>query len=238
VVCDTTELSQRQPLSSSVGDYVRAIWEVAGLEAASTKDISVRLSVTPASVTNMLGRLREMGLAEYERYHGASLTPCGRTEALRLVRRHRLIEAFLLEHLGYPWQGVHAEAERLEHAVSDELAERLAELLGHPKHSPYGDPIPGPDSALMSEETVPLGEVAVGHRVRISKVSDEDASQLSHLGECGLVSGRLLSVKGGRALDDVITVEDEDGTSYALGESLAGSIFIQSLSESSDRRRF
>ncbi len=237
IVGDTTELMQHEPLSSSVGDYVKAIWEVAGLGVASTKDISVRLSVAPASVTNMLRRLREMRLVEYERYRGASLTPRGRAEALRLVRRHRLIEAFLLEHLGYPWQGAHEEAERLEHAVSDKFAERLAELLGHPRHSPYGDPIPGPDGALMPEETIPLREVAVGHRVRIS-VSDEDASKLSHLGERGLVPGRLLSVKEVRALDDVITVEDEDGTSHALGESLAGSIFIQSLSENSDRRKF
>lgn len=90
----------------------------------------------------------------------------------------------------------------------------------------------------MPEVTVPLGETAAGRRVRISKVSDEDASQLSHLGECGLVPGRLLSVKGGRALDGVVTVEDEDGTSHALGESLAGSIFVQSLSENSDHRKF
>ena len=88
---------------------------------------------------------------------------------IRLVRRHRLIETFLFEHLGYPWQDAHREAERLEHAVSDELAERLAELLGHPKHSPYGDPIPEPYGTLMLKETVPLGEATVGHRVRISK---------------------------------------------------------------------
>ena len=238
MVGNTTELVRHQPLSSSVGDYVKAIWEVAGLGAASTKDISVRLSVAPASVTRMLGRLREMGLAEYERYRGASLTQRGCAEALRLVRRHRLIETFLFEHLGYPWHGVHGEAEHLEHAISDELAERLAKLLGHPRHNPYGHPIPGPDGALVPEETVPLGEVAAGHRVRISKVSDEDASQLSYLGERGLVPGRLLSVKEVRALDDVITVEDEDGTSHALGDSLAGSIFVQSLSENSARRRF
>ncbi len=228
----------RQRLSPSVEDYLKAIWAVAGTGVASTKDVSERLSITPASVTNMFARLRDMGLVGYERYKGASLTGEGRIEALRLLRRHGLIETFLLEHLGYPWQGVHEEAERLEHAVSDELAERLAELLGHPKHSPYGDPIPGPDGALMPEETTPLGEVAVGHQVRISKVSDEDASQLSHLRERGLVPGRLLSVKGVRALDDIITVEDEDGTSHALRESLAGSIFVQSLSENSDRRKF
>ena len=221
----------RQRLSPSIENYLKAIWAVAGTGVASTKDVSERLSITPASVTNMFARLREMGLAEYERYRGASLTPYGRAEALRLVRRHRLIETFLLEHLRYPWQGAHEEAERLEHAVSDELAERLAELLGHSRRSPYGDPIPGPDGAPMPEETVPLGEVAVGHRVRISKVSDEDASRLSHLGERGLVPGRLLSVKEVRALGGVVTVEDEEGNIHSLGGALAGSICVQNPSK-------
>ncbi len=238
MVGDAAELMQHQPLSSSVGDYVKAIWEVAGLGAASTKDISVRLSVAPASVTGMFGRLQEMGLVEYERYRGASLTRRGLEEALRLVRRHRLIETFLLEHLGYSWQEVHEEAERLEHAVSDKFAERLAELLGHPGCSPYGDPIPGPDGALAPEEYIPLSEAAVGHRVRISRVSDEDTSKLNHLGERGLVPGRLLSVKKVRALDGVVIVEDEDGNTHSLGGPLAGSIFVQGLSENSDRRKF
>ena len=140
VIYDTTELMQHEPLSSSVGDYVKATWEVAGLEADSMKDTSIRLSVAPASVTNMLGRLREMGLTEYERYCGASLTPRGHAEALRLVRYHRLIETFLFKHLGYSCQGVHEEAERLEHAVSDELAERPAELLATPSTAPTAIP--------------------------------------------------------------------------------------------------
>ena len=111
--------------STSVGDYVKAIWGIAGSDVATTKDVADRLSIAPASVTNMFTRLREMGLVEYERYHGASLTEAGCIEALRLVRRHRLIETFLMEHLGYSWDDIHDEAERLEHAVSDEFTERL-----------------------------------------------------------------------------------------------------------------
>ncbi|MFL5991239.1 MAG: metal-dependent transcriptional regulator, partial [Rubrobacteraceae bacterium] len=122
--------------SSSVGDYLKAIWEAAEEEAASTKDVADRLSFSQASVTNMFTRLREMGLVEYERYHGASLTEEGLSEALRLVRRHRLIETFLLDQLGYSWEEVHGEAEKLEHAVSDRFTERLADLLGHPDHDP------------------------------------------------------------------------------------------------------
>ena len=134
--------------SASVGDYLKAIWQVAGAGAASTKEIAARLSIAPASVTNMFGRLQEMGLVEYERYHGASLTEEGRAEALRLVRRHRLIETFLLDQLGYSWEEVHEEAEKLEHAVSDRFTERLADLLGHPDHDPHGDPIPAVDGTL------------------------------------------------------------------------------------------
>ena len=150
--------------SSSVGDYLKAVWELTGASggAASTKEVAGRLSVSPASVSGMFGRLREMRLVEYERYRGATLTDAGRAEALRLVRRHRLIETFLLEHLGYPWEEVHGEAERLEHAVSDAFTERLAELLGHPARDPHGDPIPGADGTLAVEDSRPLVESRKG----------------------------------------------------------------------------
>jgi DtxR family Mn-dependent transcriptional regulator len=215
-----------QPPSVSVGDYVKAIWEVAGSGAASTKDVAERLSIAPPSVTNMFARLQEMGLVEYERYRGASLTELGRGEALRLVRRHRLIETFLLEHLGYSWQEVHEEAERLEHAVSDGFTERLAEFLGHPDHDPHGGPIPAADGSLAPDNSFSLSEAVASQRVRISKVSDEDASVLDHLGDRKLVPGRVLSVKEVRDLDGVVTVEDEDGGSHALGASLARSISV------------
>ncbi|MDQ4063230.1 MAG: metal-dependent transcriptional regulator [Actinomycetota bacterium] len=219
------------PPSSSVGDYVKAIWEIAGSEAASTKDVAARLSVSSASVTNMFGRLQEMGLAEYERYRGASLTVAGRREALRLVRRHRLIETFLLEHLGYSWQDVHEEAERLEHAVSDEFTERLAEMLGHPGRDPHGDPIPAADGTLAVESLKPLGETEAGQRVSIVKVDKESASVLNYLGERGLVPGCSVKVREVRALDGVVTVEDEGGVEHALGESLARAVFVQATLE-------
>jgi DtxR family Mn-dependent transcriptional regulator len=218
--------------SSSVGDYLKAIWEIAGTDAASTKDIADRLSVSPPSVSNMFARMQEMGLVEYERYRGASLTARGRGEALRLVRRHRLIETFLLEHLGYSWQEVHEEAERLEHAVSDGFTQRLAEFLGHPDQDPHGDPIPKADGVLTQEDSHPLSEATVGDRVRISRVGNEDIPVLAYLGERELVPGRLLTVEEVRTLDGVVIVEDEDGTSHSLGRPLAGSIFVQSLSES------
>ena len=214
--------------STSVGDYVKAVWEIAGKGAASTKDVAARLSVSPASVSNMFVRLQEMGLVEYERYRGATLTQRGREEALRLVRRHRLIETFLLEHLGYSWQEVHEEAERLEHAVSDGFTERLAEFLDHPDHDPHGGPIPSADGSLAPDDSFPLSEAVVGQRVRIFEVSDENSPMLDYLGERDLTPGRLLSVREVRALDGVVTVEDENGESHSLGESLARSVFVRS----------
>lgn len=218
-----------KPPSTSVGDYLKAIWEVGGSGAASTTDVADRLSVASASVTNMFARLQEMGLAKYERYRGASLTERGREEALRLVRRHRLIETFLLEHLGYSWQEVHEEAERLEHAVSDGFTERLAAFLGHPDHDPHGAPIPAADGTLAAEESFPLDEVPVGDCVRISRVKHEDAAVLSFLGERELVPGRLVEVKEVRALDGVVTVEDEDGVLHSLGRPLVDLIFVRGV---------
>jgi DtxR family Mn-dependent transcriptional regulator len=221
------DLVTDESFSSSVGDYVKAVWDLEGMGAASTKDVAARLSISPASVTNMFARLQEMGLVEYERYRGATLTDRGREEALRLVRRHRLIETFLLEHLGYDWQEVHEEAERLEHAVSDGFTQRLAEFLGHPDHDPHGDRIPSAEGTLEPDDSFLLSEALAGRRVVISKVSDEDASMLDFLGDSKLVPGRTLTVREVRSIDSVVTVEDEEGKLHSLGGPLARSIFVK-----------
>jgi DtxR family transcriptional regulator, Mn-dependent transcriptional regulator len=226
---EMNELSETRSPSSSVGDYLKAVWELAvdSEDAASTKGVAARLSVSSASVSNMFARLQEMGLVRYERYRGATLTERGREEALRLVRRHRLIETFLLEHLGYDWQEVHDEAERLEHAVSDGFTERLAELLGHPDHDPHGDPIPSAEGTMEVDDSFALSQAVAGQRVRISKVRDEDAAMLDYLGDRNLVPGRWLRVREARALDGVVIVEDDEAEVYALGEPLARSIFVR-----------
>jgi len=223
------DLAEPRSPSTSVGDYLKAVWELAGDsgDAASTKGVAARLSVSPASVSNMFARLQEMGLFRYERYKGATLTERGRKEALRLVRRHRLIEIFLLEHLGYDWQEVHDEAERLEHAVSDGFTERLAALLGHPDHDPHGDPIPSAEGTLGVDDSFALSQAASGQRLRISKVRDEDAALLDYLGDRNLIPGRRLKVREVRAVDGVVIVEDEEAEIYALGEPLARSIFVE-----------
>jgi DtxR family transcriptional regulator, Mn-dependent transcriptional regulator len=222
-----TDPTVEKPYSSSVGDYIKAIWDLGGVGSASTKDVADRLVVSAASVSNMFVRLQEMGLVEHERYRGATLTERGRREALRLVRRHRLIETFLLEHLGYDWQEVHEEAERLEHAVSDAFTDRLAAFLGHPDHDPHGDPIPSAEGILEADDSFPLSQAIEGKRLRISKVRDDDAAMLDYFGDRNLVPGRLLTVREVRALDGVVIVEDEESEVYALGEPLARSMFVR-----------
>ncbi len=225
-----SDLVADKPISTSMGDYLKAIWSVAGAGSASTNELSEHLGVSPASVSSMLLRLKKMGFADYEPYHGASLTESGRMEALRLVRRHRLIETFLLEHLGYSWQEVHEEAESLEHAVSDKFTERLAEHLGHPRHDPHGAPIPAASGALPSTAAYPLARAQVGSRIRVSQIGDESVPTLAYLEERGLVPGRLLVVEEVRPLDGVVTVRDEDGVVHSLGGRLANAILVQNSS--------
>src|SRR5215203_4992678 len=219
-----------KPPSSSVGDYLKAIWELSGEGAASTKEVADRLSVSPSSVSNMFVRLQEMGLAEHERYRGATLTEEGRAEALRLLRRHRLIETFLLECLDYSWEEVHEEAESVEHAVSDAFTERLAAFLGHPAQDPHGDPIPSADGTLEADDSFPLAEATPGQQVRVYRVDDEPA-KLAYLEELGLMPGRLLEVREVRALDGVVVVEDEAAETRSIGGPLAASVYVRSASE-------
>ena len=131
------------PLTGPVEDYLKTIYELETLfGSAPTNDIAQRLSIAPASVSGMVRRLADQGWLEYERYRGVRLTHQGRRAALRTVRRHRILEAYLVHALGYTWKNVHDEAERLEHAVSEELIDRMAAALGDPAHDPHGAPIP------------------------------------------------------------------------------------------------
>ena len=223
--------SGQRPLSSSMGAYLEAIWAAAGTGTTPTKEIAGRLSVSSASVTNMFVRLREEGLVEYERYHGVSLTRRGCMEALKLVRRHRLLKTFLIEHLGYSWEEACQETRTDEYLTSERFTERLGKHLGHPLHDPQGDPIPQADGTLPPEDSYLLSEATAGQHLRIRRVSDDSASRLDYLWERGLVPGRELEVTETRTLDGVVTVEDEDGISHVLGRPLARAIFVQGVSE-------
>lgn len=218
------------PLSGPVEDYLKAIYDLERLgEAASTTDIALRLAISPASVSGMMRRLADQGLITHEPYRGARLTEDGRRAALRTLRRHRILECYLTEVLGYPWDRVHEEAERLEHAASEELVERLAQALGDPKQDPHGAPIPTRDGRVEEAALRTLGEVGQGERVRVRRVNDEDAERLRYLAELGIRPGSLVRILDRAPFDGPITLwvdEVGGGTTRAIGVSLAAQVFV------------
>lgn len=181
-------------LSDASADYLKAIWILGREGSVSTGDLAAHLGVTAPSVTGMLGKLRSLNLVTYERYRGAQLTEAGRVQALRLLRRHRLIETFLIDYLGYSWDEVHEEAEAMEHAMSDRFTERLAEKLGQPAFDPHGDPIPRPDGTLPERPSRVLTEFGVGERLEVSRITSQESQVLSYLVGLGIKPGVRLEV--------------------------------------------
>ena len=198
-------------LSSSVGDYLKAIWAVANTAPASTSELAEHLNISAASVSAMLSKLQEMGLVEYERYRGVRLTELGQHEALKLIRRHRLLETFLIEYLSYTWDEVHEEAEAIEHAISDRFTKRLAALLDHPSHDPHGDPIPNADGTLPDTPNTPLTEVDIGEMLQVSRLWTQDADILAYLAKLGIQPGQRVQVREREPLGGLlhITVKEE-----------------------------
>ena len=188
--------SPRTPeLSEPVEDYLKVIFELESTEGtAGTNEIATALGIAPASVSGMIRRLAEQGWIAHERYRGVRLTRAGKRAALKTIRRHRVIEAYLTTALGYPWDRVHDEAERLEHAASDELIDRMAAAIGEPSTDPHGAPIPTREGVIAEERFASLATVPVGKRVRIQRVGDRDAEQLRYLAEIGITPGRQVEV--------------------------------------------
>jgi len=186
-------------LTPQFENYLKAIWsdEEWG-RVATNGSLAERLGLAPSSVTESVRKLRDAGLIEHRPYGAVTLTAAGRAAAAGIVRKHRLIETFLVEYLGYSWDEVHEEAEVLEHAVSDAFAERLFDRLGRPKRDPHGDPIPGADGEVRGRADLALEEVPAGTRVRIARVSDAAPGLLAALDAAGLAIGDEL-VAGDRA---------------------------------------
>lgn len=182
-------------LTRSVEDYLKAIYRLSGAgQPASTSDIAELLALSAPSVSGMVRRLSEQGLLEHIPYRGVLLTAAGRRAALRMVRRHRLIEAYLVGFLGCSWDTVHDEAERLEHAVSDALIERMALALGNPRFDPHGDPIPSPDGAIDELVYTSLAEIPVGETAEIRRVDTSQGERLRYLELTGLKPGIRVTV--------------------------------------------
>jgi DtxR family transcriptional regulator, Mn-dependent transcriptional regulator len=194
------------PLTRSAEDYLKAIYSLSAKAPASTSQIAERLELAPASVTGMIRRLSEQRLLEHEPYRGVVLTPAGRRVALRVLRRHRVIEAYLVEFLGYSLDEVHEEAERLEHAVSDTLVDRMAGALGHPQFDPHGDPIPDRNGRLRELSYVQLPDLVPGEATELRRVDTSDADRWRYFAGAGLVPGARIRLVGCQPFDGPVTV--------------------------------
>jgi DtxR family Mn-dependent transcriptional regulator len=225
---DTQKRRSSSVASLTIENYVKAIYQIAaGHEghAASTGKLAEALGVSPGTVTSMLKTLSESGLAEYIPYEGARLTDAGRTLALRVLRRHRLIELFLARTLKMTWDEVHEEAENMEHAVSDLLIDRIDAFLGHPATDPHGDPIPKADGTLIAPTGRSLSEVRVGKRFRVVRVIDQSPDFLRYLTETGLRLDATGTVVANRLESGTITVE-VGGHQTTLAHSVADRLLV------------
>lgn len=223
----TASSSRSGDQTASAEDYLKAIYELErGGEPAATTALAGQLGVAPASATGMVRRLAEQGLVTHERYHGARLTDEGRRVALGVLRRHRVLEAYLVRALGYGWDAVHVEAERLEHAVSDDLIDRMAAAIGEPAVDPHGAPIPSRDGTVAEESYGALVDVAPGSTVEILRVGDEDPDLLRYLAARALVPGTVVRVVERTPFGGPITLE-LNGTLEQIGPALAERLLVQ-----------
>lgn len=217
-------------LSGPVEDYLKAIYELErSAETAETNAIARLLGIAPASVSGMVRRLVEQGLITHERYRGVKLTSLGRRAALKTLRRHRVIEAYLTSALGYSWDRVHDEAERLEHAASDELIDRMAAAIGEPETDPHGAPIPTREGTLRERSLVALASLQPGATARVERVvSDRNAERLRYLAEIGIVPGAAVQVIAREPFGGPIALRVDDD-SRTIGVELATQILVSSL---------
>src|SRR2546423_2408907 len=183
--------------TEAIEDYVKAIYSLqhGGDDAVSTSALAERLGVTPGSASGMVKKLAGIGLVDHVPYRGVALTPVGRRLALEVLRHHRLLELYLSEAVGMPRGQVHAEAEVLEHVISEELEELIAAKLGDPTVDPHGDPIPGRDGSIDEPETRSLADLEPGDHARFLRVSDSDPDMLRYLSDRGIRPGQLLEVR-------------------------------------------
>jgi DtxR family Mn-dependent transcriptional regulator len=218
-----TELQQRSP---AVEDYLKAIYSLTAMgDSASTNDLAARLGVSTGSVSAMVKKLDEEHLVEHAPYRGVDLTDEGRNVALRVLRRHRLIELFLARSLDMPWEDLHDEAEILEHAMSDELIELIAEKLGNPQFDPHGDPIPTRDLTIAQRATESLANLEPGQAGMFVRVSDSNSEMLRYLSEQGIAIGDRVEMVAQQPFDGPCTIAIGD-TKHALGMNLARAMRI------------
>jgi DtxR family Mn-dependent transcriptional regulator len=219
---------QLPEITPPIEDYLKVIYTLIrerGEERASTSAIADRMEVSAASATNMMQKLADMRLVEYVPYRGVSLTETGEKIALEVIRHHRLIELYLAEALGYSWDAVHDEAERLEHVISEEFEDRIDAMLGHPTIDPHGDPIPPKTGRPPVGTSRRLSDVAIGESVVVRRVSDRNGDFLRQLASIELVPGARVSVVDREHGDGSITLE-LDGRRLSVGDLLARRVYV------------
>ena len=221
-------------LSPAIQDYLKAIYILTRSEPATgTLDIARVLQITPASVSNMLQKMDESQprLIKYQKRHGVSLTMVGEQAALRVLRRHRLIEEYLVEKLGYTWDQVHDEAERLEHAISPFLEQRIALSLGDPAFDPHGDPIPDQNLHLPERRgLVALKQVPVSRKAVIRRVNDQRADVLAYLGQTGICPGAVIEILRSNPMEGAVQLMVA-GHDQILGETISAAVMVELLPE-------
>ena len=218
-------MSETSDLSASVQDYVKELYKLQGDGRASTTALAERMRVAPASATAMLKKLAMLGLAEHEPYRGARLTAAGERVAIEMIRHHRLLEQYLSQSLGVSIDAVHAEADRLEHALSEELEELIDAALGYPTHDPHGDPIPSAALELDHGDLRQLDELLPGDRATVRRVPDSDTELLRYLDDLGLVPGETIEVTSSAPFGGPVTVRAR-GTAHAIARELASRIGV------------
>lgn len=223
-------------LTESVQDYLKTIWVLEREHGApvSTSALADAMGFAPASATNMVKRLAELNLVEYEPYRGIHLSPTGEKMALEIIRHHRLLELYLAEALGYSWDQVHEEADRLEHHISEEFESAIAEQLGHPTHDPHGDPIPTSDLELLFSPAQPLTTLTPDDSAVVRRVRDQSVEQLQYLADTGVVLGAVVRLVGREATDDTVTIELE-GQNLSLEQDLAEKILVEPVTPADGR---
>ncbi|MDQ3646293.1 MAG: metal-dependent transcriptional regulator [Actinomycetota bacterium] len=214
--------------SAAAQDYLKAMYMLQGEDGTvSTNALAQRLGVSAASATKMLKRLAAMGLVTHVPYRGAELTEGGRKIALEVIRHHRLLETYLAEVMGVPWDEVHAEAEVLEHVLSESLEDRMAALLGHPEADPHGHPIPAKDGAMPARSLRSLWDATESEQVTVERVSDDEAEALRYLADIAVVPGAVVEVLGRGPKGGPLFVKVADGDRQALSKDLAETVWVQ-----------
>jgi DtxR family Mn-dependent transcriptional regulator len=210
----------------STEDYIKTVYKLeARGERATTSALALQLGVADASISDMIKKLSKKGLLRYEKYRGVELTAKGEKMALSTLRRHRLWEMFLVKHLGYLWDEVHEEAERLEHVTSNELEKRLDKALGFPTVDPHGDPIPNSEGVVARSVGRALAECNIGDVVKVARVSDDNSEMLQHASEIGVALNSKLIVKEKKTFDGSMIVK-VGSSHHFISREVAQAIFV------------